>query len=263
MNNVTARVSSSCPPLSEIASILESDTKRWMQVSRRHDTTRELVDSKRVHRRHALALSPHRQHVRLDTDLPSQGRDTASHLNSNAKRFHVTMVTQRVSLVNTQRDGRPQQNAHTYSVNIGDRIRECRRRRELTQEQLAHRCGFASASRIGNYENGSRQPSIDAVTIIAKSLGVSASYLATGEQPRHEAREPPTAYTAHQADVAGAIRQLSEAIAHLDNVTREAVAHLLPLLTADPQNASVRRALQELLSEGDQTKKRSVEASIS
>jgi transcriptional regulator with XRE-family HTH domain len=50
----------------------------------------------------------------------------------------------------------------------------------LTQEQLAHACGYSGQSRIGNYESSqpkARQPKPDELPVIAKALGVSVGQL--------------------------------------------------------------------------------------
>lgn len=50
----------------------------------------------------------------------------------------------------------------------------------LTQEQLAHACGYSGQSRIGNYESSqpkARQPKPDELPMIASALGVSVGQL--------------------------------------------------------------------------------------
>lgn len=57
---------------------------------------------------------------------------------------------------------------------LGERIRHYRLLAGLSQEELGVRCGWppGSGTRVGNYENDKRQPSIDDVGLIAKSLGI-------------------------------------------------------------------------------------------
>jgi len=51
----------------------------------------------------------------------------------------------------------------------------------MTQPELAKACGWDSQGRVSNYERGLREPKSNDVTAIAKALGVSESYLWTGE----------------------------------------------------------------------------------
>lgn len=50
----------------------------------------------------------------------------------------------------------------------------------MTQEQLAHACGYTGQSRIANYEAtgaNARSPSLNEIPVIAAALGVPAAYL--------------------------------------------------------------------------------------
>lgn len=60
---------------------------------------------------------------------------------------------------------------------LGDRVRHLRRKRGLTQAQLAAPYSAAFVSQI---ERGLRQPSHDFLNLLAKKLGVSGDQLATG-----------------------------------------------------------------------------------
>ncbi len=53
---------------------------------------------------------------------------------------------------------------------LGERIRERRTARGLTQEELAHRAGL-DYSYLNQIENGRRNPSLDAIGRIARALG--------------------------------------------------------------------------------------------
>ena len=59
---------------------------------------------------------------------------------------------------------------------IGERIRQVRKERRLTQEQLAEACGL-SASFIGHIERGTRILSVDTLYQISLQLKVSTDYL--------------------------------------------------------------------------------------
>lgn len=63
---------------------------------------------------------------------------------------------------------------------LGRRIGALRRERGLSQAQLAARLGI-SASAMGMYEQGRREPSADMLVALARELGVSTDYLLTGE----------------------------------------------------------------------------------
>jgi transcriptional regulator with XRE-family HTH domain len=59
---------------------------------------------------------------------------------------------------------------------LGDKIRVLRKKKELTQEELAYRSEL-DYSYINQIENGKRNPSMEAVERIAKALGVKAKDL--------------------------------------------------------------------------------------
>lgn len=59
---------------------------------------------------------------------------------------------------------------------FGNRIKELRVERKLTQEQFAKMCGLHK-NYIGMIERGERNPSLINIEIIAKSLGMSISEL--------------------------------------------------------------------------------------
>lgn len=59
---------------------------------------------------------------------------------------------------------------------LGEKIREIRLKKELTQEELAHRADL-DFSYMNQIENGKRNPSMEAINSIAKALGVKAKDL--------------------------------------------------------------------------------------
>ncbi len=66
---------------------------------------------------------------------------------------------------------------------LGERIRATRKKRNLTQSELAEACGWDSGqARIGNYESGRRSPSIDDVRTLAHALGVGIWELITDDE---------------------------------------------------------------------------------
>ena len=63
---------------------------------------------------------------------------------------------------------------------LGRRIAALRREQGLSQAQLASRLGI-SASAMGMYEQGRREPSGEMLVALGRELGVSTDYLLTGE----------------------------------------------------------------------------------
>ncbi len=59
---------------------------------------------------------------------------------------------------------------------IGKRVRILRKLADITQEQLAEKCGL-SPSFIGHIEGGTRIPSLETICRLAKELNVSLDYL--------------------------------------------------------------------------------------
>lgn len=71
--------------------------------------------------------------------------------------------------------------AMTFAANL----RKLRIAAGLSQERLAHACGYPGQSRIGNYENegpSGREPKLAEIPVIARALGVEIAAL-FGEPP--------------------------------------------------------------------------------
>lgn len=62
---------------------------------------------------------------------------------------------------------------------LGDRVRDLRRRRGWTQEELAHATGFDRKS-INRVETAAYSPALDRVFLLADALGVTAADLLVG-----------------------------------------------------------------------------------
>ncbi|RAP37144.1 hypothetical protein B1207_06915 [Legionella quinlivanii] len=60
---------------------------------------------------------------------------------------------------------------------IGQRIQQARKAKNLTQAKLAELAGNFSQSRLNNWEKGIRTPGLEEVKCLAKVLGISPSYL--------------------------------------------------------------------------------------
>lgn len=64
---------------------------------------------------------------------------------------------------------------------MGQRIQNVRRARRLTQEKLAEQVEV-SASFIGHLERGEKEPSLETMIRLSRSLEVSMDYLVLGKQ---------------------------------------------------------------------------------
>src|SRR5215218_8849709 len=72
--------------------------------------------------------------------------------------------------------------SNTEAETIGDRLRRLRSERGLSQRELsAPGVSYAYISRI---EANARRPSVKALRLLARKLGVSAEYLETGSKIR-------------------------------------------------------------------------------
>lgn len=61
-------------------------------------------------------------------------------------------------------------------IELGMRVRQARKKQNVTQEQLGELCEL-SAAHIGHIERGTRIPSVDTLFRIAQALDVSMDYL--------------------------------------------------------------------------------------
>lgn len=56
---------------------------------------------------------------------------------------------------------------------LGQRIKRFRKAAGISQAQLADACGWKSQSRVGNYESGTREPTLADIQTIASALGAN------------------------------------------------------------------------------------------
>ena len=68
-------------------------------------------------------------------------------------------------------------------VNFGERLKELRKGKALTQQQLADRLGVAK-SVVSYYESGDRFPSYDVLICISRTFHVTTDYLLGIERKR-------------------------------------------------------------------------------
>lgn len=72
----------------------------------------------------------------------------------------------------------PKHSRTEAAIRAGQRIRAAREQRGLTLEKLARKTGHVlTASRISNYEQGLREPSVDVANQLAIALDVPAAWL--------------------------------------------------------------------------------------
>ncbi|WP_315080835.1 helix-turn-helix transcriptional regulator [uncultured Clostridium sp.] len=70
-------------------------------------------------------------------------------------------------------------------MSIGEKIKELRKLKGLTQEELANKCGL-SKNGLWNYENNKRNPNTEILERIAKVLGVPLYKLIVNEKVNGE-----------------------------------------------------------------------------
>lgn len=63
------------------------------------------------------------------------------------------------------------------SALIGQRLRQARKAKSLSLAKLAEQSGHLSKSRISNYEQGTRRPSLEVAEQLAALLGVKVTWL--------------------------------------------------------------------------------------
>ncbi|WP_223533460.1 MULTISPECIES: XRE family transcriptional regulator [unclassified Pseudomonas] len=81
---------------------------------------------------------------------------------------------------------------------LAERIKRARKKAGMSQAQLAEACGW-SQSRVGNYEAGTREPSLADIESMAKTLRVDKSELLLDMQP--EVARPDVPPKASAADI--------------------------------------------------------------
>ena len=64
---------------------------------------------------------------------------------------------------------------------IGKFISECRKKKKMTQEQLATKLGVTDKS-VGNWENGRNMPDLSLFKPLCDELGITINELLSGEK---------------------------------------------------------------------------------
>lgn len=110
------------------------------------------------------------------TDGGGQFGHPAHDLDGSIECAHSDIITFRDSKVNTYRVRRVSRNVKDGWMDFPTALRTARKAARLTQEQLGLAIG-AGQSRIGNYESGTREPSLDELKQLANALGTSCDAL--------------------------------------------------------------------------------------
>lgn len=69
-------------------------------------------------------------------------------------------------------------------MKIGNRIRESREQKTLSQSELARRLGVSQPT-VSDWENGKTEPSVDNLRTLAVELDVWFEWIVTGRGPRN------------------------------------------------------------------------------
>jgi transcriptional regulator with XRE-family HTH domain len=72
--------------------------------------------------------------------------------------------------------------AKNVDQKLGQRIREAAQRQGLTQTEIARRMGKKNSQTISEWMRGEAAPASDQAVLLARVLGVSVSWLLTGEE---------------------------------------------------------------------------------
>lgn len=74
-------------------------------------------------------------------------------------------------------------------MKIGQKIRELRTRKKLTQTELGDLCGWEDAqTRISNYERNRREPTLADMQVIAQNLGVTVLEIIAGAEESYTSK---------------------------------------------------------------------------
>ena len=78
----------------------------------------------------------------------------------------------------------------TIRKRFGEKVRELRRAKGLSQEELAFRAGI-HRNYLGGIERGERNPALDNIAEIAKALGLTLGELLTFKKASHPIAKNP------------------------------------------------------------------------
>lgn len=89
--------------------------------------------------------------------------------------------------------------------NLGERVRELRLSKGMSQTELAKLCGYSSKSVISKIEGGNLGFPLDKIAPMSKALGVSVDFLLYGKTA-----EPDPTFEGRKAVLLEYIRQMDE-----------------------------------------------------
>jgi transcriptional regulator with XRE-family HTH domain len=78
-----------------------------------------------------------------------------------------------------------------FAKALGERLRTYRKRKNMTQEELAHRASF-STSFISDVERAEKSPTIESLVRITDALGITLEELFANAQSRKKTKEAET-----------------------------------------------------------------------
>ena len=128
---------------------------------------------------------------------------------------------------------------------IGERIREIRKRKKMTQKELAEKCGGMADSAIRKYESGSVTPKFDTMARIASALDVPVTAL-MGYVFRGVGPDGKDIYTPPDDEVIQIIPYTSDAV---DKKPKENPLRISLLESFDSLNAKGQRKAVERVDE--------------
>jgi len=134
------------------------------------------------------------------------------------------------------------------SLLFGERIRQLRERKGLSQAGFAQLCGFTNRVTLTNYEAGTKRPDLRLLVNIARACGVTLDWVLTGEEdkdaiPRRVAalvREAPLVYQSLLDEVAGdprLLRAVQDLIVVVQGPDQQAAEWLLGNITVFAERA--------------------------
>jgi transcriptional regulator with XRE-family HTH domain len=110
---------------------------------------------------------------------------------------------------NSELEKNKEQISFSQELTFGNKIKEARKAKNLTQQQLAKKIG-ATHNSVSDWENDKNKPDLNTIELICGVLNISANYLLGTKDPAislsPEATEVAKAYTAAELDKQNIVR---------------------------------------------------------
>lgn len=151
--------------------------------------------------------------------------------------MHISadILSARTELVNAGTLAPMEKRTERERTAFGQRMREARRRADLTQVQVCKYLRIAQSTLSGLEDSAL---SSGRTVEFAKLYGCDATWLATGEgSPARAGEDLPEATPRHPVDINEAFQLVADFLTHTNDMTRDAIAPLLAKLAASPDNA--------------------------